>query len=132
MNAAYDYLRGPRGRSNRQEARVAEIPETQLALMDAVAARRAQLERREHERVRELVLELLSAVSDADRILLILREVEGLSLHDMAKTYQTNQNALKVRLFRARQRMLKAFQNQLPGTERDEMIDVADFYFIHA
>ena len=50
----------------------------------------------------------------------------------MAKTYQTNQNALKVRLFRARQRMLKAFQNQLPGTERDEMIDVADFYFIHA
>ena len=66
MNAAYDYLREPRGRSNRQEARVAEIPETQLALMDAVAARRAQLEQREHERVRELVLELLSAVSDAD------------------------------------------------------------------
>jgi hypothetical protein len=30
----------------------------------------------------------------------------------MEKIYQTNQNALKVRLFRARQRVLKAFRNQ--------------------
>jgi RNA polymerase sigma-70 factor (ECF subfamily) len=112
VNAAYDYLRGPRGRSNRREARVAEVPETQLALMDVVAARRAQLEEREHERVREFVQELLGSVSEADRILLILREVEGLSLQDMENIYQTNQNALKVRLFRARQRVLKAFRNQ--------------------
>jgi RNA polymerase sigma-70 factor, ECF subfamily len=112
VNAAYDYLRGPRGRSNRREARVAEVPETELALMDVVAARRAQLEAREHERVREFVQELLGSVSEADRILLILREVEGLSLQDMENIYQTNQNALKVRLFRARQRVLKAFRNQ--------------------
>jgi RNA polymerase sigma-70 factor (ECF subfamily) len=112
VNAAYDYLRGPRGRSNRREASVAAVPETQLALMDVVAARRAQLEEREHERVREFVQELLGSVSEADRILLILREVEGLSLQDMENIYQTNQNALKVRLFRARQRVLKAFRNQ--------------------
>ena len=112
VNAAYDYLRGPRGRSNRREARVAEVPETQLALMDVVAARQAQLEEREHERVREFVQELLGSVSEADRILLILREVEGLSLQDMENIYQTNQNALKVRLCRARQRVLKAFRNQ--------------------
>uniref|UniRef100_Q023E4 RNA polymerase, sigma-24 subunit, ECF subfamily n=1 Tax=Solibacter usitatus (strain Ellin6076) TaxID=234267 RepID=Q023E4_SOLUE len=112
VNAAYDYLRGPRGRSNRREARVAELPETQLALMDAVAARRAQLDDREHERVRELVEDLLAALSDADRILMIFREVEGLSLQEIETIYKTNQNALKVRLFRARQRMLKAFHNQ--------------------
>src|SRR5436190_19831860 len=80
--------------------------------MDAVAAFRAQREEREHERVRELVQELLGAVSEADRILLILREVEGLSLQDMETIYQTNQNTLKVRLFRARQRVLKAFKSQ--------------------
>jgi RNA polymerase sigma-70 factor (ECF subfamily) len=112
VNAAYDYLRGPRGRSNRREERVVELPEAQWALMDAAAARRAHREEREHERVREQVQELLGAVSEADRILLILREVEELSLQDMEKIYQTNQNALKVRLFRARQRVLKAFQNQ--------------------
>ena len=112
VNAAYDYLRGPRGRSNRREARVAEIPETHLALMDALAARRAQLEQRELERVRELVQELLGALSEADRILLILREVEGLSLQELEKICQTNSNALKVRLFRARQRMSRAFHQQ--------------------
>ena len=112
VNAAYDYLRGPRGRSNRREARAVELPETQWTQMDAAAAWRAHRIEREDERVREQVQELLGAVSEADRILLILREVEQLSLQDMEKIYQTNQNALKVRLFRARQRVLKAFQNQ--------------------
>ena len=112
VNAAYDYLRGPRGRANRREARVVEVAEAELDLMDAVAARRVQLEEREHERVRELVQGLLGAVSEADRILLILREVEGLSLQELEKIYQTSANTVKVRLFRARQRVLKAFRSQ--------------------
>jgi RNA polymerase sigma-70 factor (ECF subfamily) len=45
----------------------------------------------------------------ADRILLMLKEVEGLSLKELEKVYKVNENALKVRLFRARQRVLKAF-----------------------
>jgi len=49
------------------------------------------------------------AVSEADRILLMLKEVEGLSLKELEKVYNVNENALKVRLFRARQRVLKAF-----------------------
>jgi RNA polymerase sigma-70 factor (ECF subfamily) len=52
---------------------------------------------------------LLGAVSEADRILLMLKEVEGLSLKELEKIYKVNENALKVRLFRARQRVLKAF-----------------------
>jgi len=52
---------------------------------------------------------LLGAVSEADRILLMLKEVEGLSLKELEKVYNVNENALKVRLFRARQRVLKAF-----------------------
>jgi RNA polymerase sigma-70 factor (ECF subfamily) len=52
---------------------------------------------------------LLSAVSEEDRLLLTLKEVEGLSLKDLEKVYNVNENALKVRLFRARQRVLKAY-----------------------
>jgi RNA polymerase sigma-70 factor (ECF subfamily) len=67
----------------------------------------------EHEeqlkkKMRESVDSLLGAVSEADRILLILKEVEGLSLKELEKVYNVNENALKVRLFRARQRVLKA------------------------
>jgi RNA polymerase sigma-70 factor (ECF subfamily) len=35
--------------------------------------------------------------------------VEGLSLKELEKIYKVNENALKVRLFRARQRVLKAY-----------------------
>ena len=49
------------------------------------------------------------SVSEEDRILLMLKEVEGLSLKELEKVYNVNENALKVRLFRARQRVLKAF-----------------------
>jgi RNA polymerase sigma-70 factor (ECF subfamily) len=52
---------------------------------------------------------LLGAVSEADRVLLLLKEVEGLSLKELEKVYKVSENALKVRLFRARQRVLKAF-----------------------
>ena len=33
----------------------------------------------------------------------MLKEVEGLSLKELEKVYKVNENALKVRLFRARQ-----------------------------
>ncbi len=39
-----------------------------------------------------------------------MKEVEGLSLKELEKIYGVNENALKVRLFRARQRVLKAFE----------------------
>jgi RNA polymerase sigma-70 factor (ECF subfamily) len=38
-----------------------------------------------------------------------MKEVEGHSLKDLEKVYKVSENALKVRLFRARQRVLKAF-----------------------
>jgi len=39
-----------------------------------------------------------------------LKEVEGLSLKELEKIYRVNENALKVRLFRARQRVLHVYQ----------------------
>ena len=60
-------------------------------------------------KVKEQVEDLLGHVSEEDRILLMLKEVEGLSLKELEKIYNANENALKVRLFRARQRVLKAY-----------------------
>jgi len=74
-----------------------------------VAGGKAEQDERYHKTIRESVDALLGAVSEADRILLIMKEVEGLSLKELEKIYKVNENALKVRLFRARQRVLKAF-----------------------
>jgi RNA polymerase sigma-70 factor (ECF subfamily) len=106
VNAALDYLRKRRRRS---ESRMADLSEQQVVLADAEAGVRAAVEDREKSRVREMVDSLLSHVSEDDRILLSLKEVEGLSLKELEKVYHVNENALKVRLYRARQRVLKAF-----------------------
>jgi RNA polymerase sigma-70 factor, ECF subfamily len=104
VNASYDYLRKSR---RRVESRMADLSEQQVMMADAVAGSRAETEASEKRRVRETVQELLGTVSEEDRILLTLKEVEGLSLKELEKVYDVNENALKVRLFRARQRVLK-------------------------
>jgi RNA polymerase sigma-70 factor (ECF subfamily) len=104
VNASYDYLRKSR---RRIESRMADLSEQQVMMADAVAGSRAQHDDNEKRRVRDTVQELLSTVSAEDRILLTLKEVEGLSLKELEKIYNVNENALKVRLFRARQRVLK-------------------------
>jgi RNA polymerase sigma-70 factor, ECF subfamily len=107
VNAAYDYLRKQR---RRQEYRMSDLSEQQVIIADAVAGGRAEQDEREMKKTRETVAAVLGSVSEADRILLMLKELEGLSLKDLEKIYNINENALKVRLFRARQRVLKAFE----------------------
>jgi len=107
VNAAYDYLR----RQKRQaESRMADLSEEQVIMADAAASGRRALEEKEKSQIRELVAMLLDQVSEEDRILLTLKEVEGLSLKELEKIYQVNENALKVRLFRARQRVIKGYE----------------------
>jgi RNA polymerase sigma-70 factor (ECF subfamily) len=106
VNAAYDYLRKQR---RRQEYRMSDLSEQQVMMADALAGGKAEHDEQNKKKIRESVDSLLGAVSEADRILLMLKEVEGLSLKELEKIYKVNENALKVRLFRARQRVLKAF-----------------------
>jgi RNA polymerase sigma-70 factor (ECF subfamily) len=114
VNAAYDYLRKQR---RRQEYRMSDLSEQQMMMADALAGGRVEHDEREQKKVRESVDALLGAVSEADRILLMLKELEGLSLKELEKIYNINENALKVRLFRARQRVLKAFGAVAKGKE---------------
>src|SRR3984957_5922031 len=87
VNASYDYLR--KGR-RRLESRMADLSEQQVMIADAVAGSRVESDESEKRRVRETVQELLGAVSEEDRILLTLKEVEGLSLKELEKIYHVN------------------------------------------
>lgn len=107
VNAAYDYMRRQR---RRNESRMSDLSEHQVVMADAAAGRRANLEDQHQRRVREKVDTLLGQVSEEDRILLLLKEVEGLSLKELEQIYNVKENALKVRLFRARQRVIKTFE----------------------
>jgi RNA polymerase sigma-70 factor (ECF subfamily) len=119
VNAAYDYLRKQR---RRQESRMADLSEQQVMIADAMAGSKLDQEGRRRQQVRETVDALLGAVSEEDRILLTLKEVEGLSLKELELIYHVNENALKVRLFRARQRVIKSVGGTLkdPASSREE------------
>ena len=116
VNASYDYLRKSR---RRVESRMADLSEQQVMMADAVAGSRAQTDESEKRRVQDTVHELLRNVSEEDRILLTLKEVEGLSLKELEKIYDVNENALKVRLFRARQRVLKKMKDVTGGSSHN-------------
>jgi RNA polymerase sigma-70 factor, ECF subfamily len=106
VNACYDYLRRLKRRG---ESRMADLSEQQVMMADSTAGSKRQTEESEKGRVREFVDALFQHVSEEDRLLLTLKEVEGLSLKELEQIYRVNENALKVRLFRARQRVLKAY-----------------------
>lgn len=107
VNASYDYLRKQR---RRNEARMSDLSEQQVVMADAAAGGKVSIEDERQKQVKELVESLLGAIPEQDRILLMLKEVEGLSLKELEKIYSVNENALKVRLFRARQRVLNAYE----------------------
>ena len=91
---------------------MSDLSEQQVVVADAIASSKAGAADEDKRKTRETVQELLANVSEEDRILLIMKEVEGLSLKEMEKIYNVNENALKVRLFRARQRVLKAIPSK--------------------
>ena len=113
VNAAYDYLRR---RRRRPESRMADLSEMQALEADAAAGTKKEDEEQRRKRIRELVHVLLAAVSEKDRILLTLKEIEGLSLKELEKIYGLNENALKVRLFRARQKVIKVYETLTGGS----------------
>jgi RNA polymerase sigma-70 factor (ECF subfamily) len=107
-NAAYDYLRKRRRAAS--HVRMADMSEEQMVVADAAESGRRASDERKQTEVRELLDALFVEVKDEDRVLLTLKEIEGLTLKELAEIYDVNENALKVRLFRARQRVLKAHE----------------------
>lgn len=107
VNTTYDYLRKRRRSAG---VAMADMSEEQVVAADAVESGKRHEEDVEHDKIRQVVGALFENISDEDRILLTLKEIEGLSLKELQEIYNVKENALKVRLFRARKRALKALE----------------------
>ena len=57
---------------------------------------------------RDLVEKLLARVPEEDRTLLVLKEIEGHSVGELARMTGASESAIKTRLFRARQKLIEA------------------------
>ncbi len=114
VNECYDYLRKKRVRKLVYESDFSEEDSQRMQNTDvavdqgpAVDARLAQ---------RDLIGKLLGRLSPEDRSLLLLKEVEGHSVEELSEMTGMNENTIKVKLFRARQKLLKAAQRLTRGT----------------
>lgn len=54
---------------------------------------------------KERLEKLLACLEERDRLMLVLKEVQGFSVEEIAEILEINGNTVKVRLFRARQRI---------------------------
>jgi RNA polymerase sigma-70 factor (ECF subfamily) len=106
VNECYDYLRKRRVRKLVYESDFSEEDAQHLARVNAAVDTRPSVE--SEFAGREYALKLLEKVSKEDRSLLLLKEVEGHSVEELARMTGMNQNTIQVKLFRARQKLLKA------------------------
>lgn len=109
-HAAYDHLRK---QMRRESIRMSDLSEEQSRVVEANMGTEAFVEDKHDADVRELMQHVLARVAPKDRTLLVLKEVEGRSLKELSEIFGCNTNAIKVRLFRARKRALKAYQEML-------------------
>jgi RNA polymerase sigma-70 factor, ECF subfamily len=115
VNECFDYLRKRKVRrlvyeSDLSEDEVRRVENTEPAT-DRQAPADSSLAQRDY------VIKLLTRVSEEERMLLMLKEVEGYSVEELAERTGMNENTIKVKLFRARQKLVKAAQrlDRTPG-----------------
>lgn len=108
MNETYDYLRRIKSRRVVYEGDlgedVDEIVESSARAADKAPGAEEQASRRDY------LLKLLGHVSEEERMLLFQKEVEGLTVEELAAKTGINENTIKVKLFRARKKLVKASQ----------------------
>jgi len=66
------------------------------------------------------VEELMSCLEERDRTMLVLKEVQGFSVEEIAEIMEINSNTVKVRLFRARQKITERVRRRRGATKSTE------------
>jgi RNA polymerase sigma-70 factor, ECF subfamily len=106
VNECWDLLRKKKVRPLLYEADLSDEQTQQITA--AQGSRSTEPDVLERLSARERVEQLLGGLDDRDRMMLILKEVEGLSIEEIGETMDMNANTVKVRLFRARRKIVVA------------------------
>jgi RNA polymerase sigma-70 factor (ECF subfamily) len=106
VNECYDYLRKRRVRKLVYESDFSEEEAERLEATESGSNFTPPLDDQVAER--DLVVKLLSEVSEEARSLILLKEVEGHSVEELAAMTGLNENTIKIKLFRTRKKLLAA------------------------
>ena len=104
VNECRDMLRKRKVRPLVYEADLSEEQSSQV--LSSAEKGKDQPDISERLDARQRVERLLEGLDERDRLMLILKEVEGFSIEEIADVLGLNPNTVKVRLFRARRRVV--------------------------
>src|ERR1043166_3708193 len=100
INECYNHLR--KHRSQRLLC-VSDMTETEVRYLENTRTSDPSPQRRAE--LAQMVSLLLGKVSAEERLLLLMKEVEGYSIEDLSQLFACNENTVKVKLFRARRKL---------------------------
>jgi len=112
VNECWDLLRKRKVRPLVYEADLSEEQAKQLMASDQGAPDRPDVS--ETLEARQQVALLLEGLEERDRMMLILKEVEGFAIEEIAEVLDLNSNTVKVRLFRARKKIISRVGKRRP------------------
>src|SRR6516162_5864975 len=104
VNECWDLLRKKKVRPLVYEADLSEEQAKQI--ISSAEKSKDEPDISERLEARQRVERLLDGLDERDRLMLILKEVEGFSIEEIAEVLDLNPNTVKVRLFRARRRVV--------------------------
>jgi RNA polymerase sigma-70 factor, ECF subfamily len=120
VNECWDYLRKKKVRrlvyeadlSEEQVRRLESVPTQSFGGQQHLEDAGRQLEQR------QLVEGLLSGLEEKDQLMLVMKEVEGFSVEEIGEVLGLNVNTVKVRLFRARGRVVETYRKRMQKQKR--------------
>ncbi len=115
VNECWDYLRKKKVRRLVYES---DLSEEQVRKLESVPEQsfgghqhREDAGRRVEQR--QLIERLLGELEEKDQLMLVMKEVEGFSVEEIGEVLGLNVNTVKVRLFRARGRLVEMYRKRM-------------------
>ncbi len=109
VNQCYDFLR-----KRKREAQVAQadLTEEEMRFFESFGSitQKPTLDISKRLELRQTAERLLSALPPKDRSLLVLKEVEELSIEELTAIFKASASAIKLRLFRARNHLKSVYE----------------------
>jgi RNA polymerase sigma-70 factor (ECF subfamily) len=110
VNECWDYLRKKKVRPLTYES---DMSEEQVSRLDGIVSADRPPERADQRaEVKETLEWMLEKLPEHDRELLVLKEIEGFSVQELSEILDLNVNTVKVRLFRARAKLMDVYHRR--------------------
>jgi len=110
VNECLDYLRKKKVRRLVYEASLTEEQAQQLHEVEGAEGDHPGVPSSRRVELRQIVDGLLERLPQEEQLMLVLKEVEGLTVEEIGEALDMNVNTVKVRLFRARGKLVEVYR----------------------